>query len=204
MLLTAPQLHSTSNMGKEDKPFLNWHYRMGKHEAVHLNPINRLIHWTCIPCQIFSMCLLFSNVEFAVIALGSGLVIPLNLSLVVISCMCSLYWYMDMYAGVLTILLWTPLFCAAVFIHQNLLLGQYEMLAALGFFAGTFAVQVGIGHVIFEEGRDDTEQNIAEFLATWNPIYITCIPFYHHMEIIFNLGLRSNVYKIVQKHQHKD
>lgn len=192
-------------MSKNDKPFLNWHYRMGKHESVHLNPINRIIHWTCIPCQIFSMCLLFSNVEFTTfLVLESGLVIPLNLSLVVISCMLSLYCYMDMIAGVFTILLWTPLLCAANVIHQNMLLGPYEMLAALVFFAGTFAIQVGVGHVVFEEGRDDTEQNIAEFVNTWNPIYITCIPFYHHMEIIFNLGLRSDIYKIVLTHQHED
>ena len=191
-------------MSKAETPFLNWHHRMGKHESVHLNPINRIIHWTCIPCQIFSMCLLFSNVEFTVFALESGLVTPVNLSLVVISCMFSLYWYMDTFGGILTVLLWTPLWCAANAVHQNLLLGPYEMLAALVFFAGTFGIQVGVGHVVFEEGRDDTEQNIAEFLATWNPIYITCIPFYHHMEIVFNLGFQSDIYKIVLKNQHED
>ena len=186
-------------------PFLNWHQRMGRHEAVHLNPYNRIIHWTCIPCQIFSAFLFFSNVGLSSqsIDLGSGIWIPLNLSLLIFSGMCSLYCYMDIYGGALTILLWTPLLVAANFIHQNFLLGKYEMLAALAFFVGTFTIQVGLGHLVFEEGRDDTEQNVAEFLATWNPVYITCIPFYHHMEIIFNLGLRGEIYNFIEQHQHE-
>lgn len=187
------------------KPFLNWHYRMGKHESVHMNPYNRFIHWFCIPCQIFSTCLVFSSISLNRSIVDNGaLTIPVNLSLFVIAGLCALYSYMDVIGGILTILLWTPLLCCANFIHHNSLLGDYEIVVGLLLFVSTFSVQVGVGHFIFEEGRDDTEQNIGEFLATWNPIYISCIPFYHHMEIVFNMGLRKEVCAIVQSHQRAE
>lgn len=178
---------------------------MGKHEAVHQNVTNRIIHWICIPCQIFAACLFFSNFEFSSVPLHFGpLSIYFNLSLIIIASMCVLYFAMDTMGGVLTAILWTPLLCAANYIHQASLLGDYEIFFALMFFASTFSVQVGVGHNVFEEGRDDTEQNIGEFVQTWNPIFITCIPFYHHMEILFNGGLRPDVYKAVLAYQHAD
>ena len=188
-------------------PFLNWHFRMGKHEAVHLNPLNRIIHWTCIPCQIFATFLFFSNLSlsfnFILYENDNGIiVIPFNLSLVIWAGLCGLYFFMDLFGGALTVLFWTPLLVLSNFIHQNSILGKYEYAAALIIFIVTFSIQVGVGHLIFEEGRDDTEQNVAEFLSTWNPVYISCIPFYHHMEIVFNLGLRSEILEIVRKHQY--
>ena len=147
-----------------------------------------------IPCQIFSACLLFSNVELMNAPLVMGdILVPCNLSLVLITSLCLLYAYMDLMGGILTAFLWTPLLLLGNLVHSQSLLGGYEGLAALGLFVSTFSVQVGLGHGVFEEGRDDTEQNVGELLRTWNPVYVSCIPFYHHMEILFNAGLRPSV-----------
>lgn len=192
-------------MMRSREPFLNWHLRMGKHEAVHQNGINRIIHWTCIPCQIFSACLLFSNVDimkYTFLTMGDTIMIPFNLSLVVICSIVILYYLLDELGALFTAIVWSPLLVGANVIHQHSLLGEYEIIFSLLFFISTFSIQVGVGHVVFEEGRDDTEQNISEFFETWNPVYISCIPFYHHMEIIFNMGLKSHIYKNVIKHQN--
>jgi uncharacterized membrane protein YGL010W len=115
--------------------------------------------------------------------------------------MTSLYCALDILGGIFTIVVWAPLLLFAIQFHANAIFGIYEMSLALTIFVVTFSIQVGVGHMIFEEGRDDTEQNIGEFLRTWNPIYISCIPFYHHMEIIFMLGFRPRIYRNVKSYQ---
>lgn len=183
------------------KPFLNWHYRMGKHEAVHENFGNRLIHWICIPCQIFSTFLVFSNIELMA-AKGSS--IPLNLSLLVLLCLVALYWRLNFLGAMLTTLSWAPLLYLANFVHYNSLFGAYEICFGFLFFVVTLSIQIGVGHNIYEEGRDDTEQNIGELIRTFNPVYISCIPFYHNMEIIFNFGFEPAIRNAVEAYKRSD
>ena len=195
-------------------PFLNWYCRMGNHEAVHDNKFNRIVHWICIPCQIFATFIVFTNIEISPIEITQlslpfpipfeiPLLIPLNLSLLLLLSLTCIYSMMDIVGGLFTLSIWSPLLFIANWIHQIKYFEtiQYEILIALGFFIITFSIQIGLGHNVFEEGRDDTEQNIAELIQTFNPVYISIIPFYHHMEILFNLNYNPKLYTDVMKYK---
>jgi len=179
----------------KDRPILNWHYRMGKHEGVHNNVYNRIIHWICIPCQIFATFLVFSNVEFGILDL-LGYNLPINLSLILLFSLVYIYSLLDLYGGLYTCILWTPLLILANTMHQTMSFNStsYEILFGLFFFISTFSIQIGIGHNVCEEGRDDTEDNMGELFHTKNPLYISLIPFYHHMEVLYAFGYDPKTY----------
>lgn len=165
--------------------------------AVHQSAANKLLHWCFIPCQIFASYLFFTNCETN-FSCGTyrGVEFPLNLSMCLLVSMVVLYLRMDLTGGCLALLMWCPLLHWANYVHQNHIF-PYEMVSAIGIFVLALALQVGVGHHIFEGGRDDTKQNLAELCSTWNPIYIACIPFYHIMEIVFLLELKPSVFNDV-------
>lgn len=69
----------------------DWVRRMGAHEAHHTSTANRVIHWLCIPVELFMLAELLSHV-----ALG-----PIDLALVVIVATSVVYLMTDVVAGTL-------------------------------------------------------------------------------------------------------
>ena len=64
---------------------------------------------------------------------------------------------------------------------------------ALALFAITFGLQLGLGHRVFERGRDDTAQNLAELSRTRNPVPILLVFYYHLVELFLAAGYRPGL-----------
>ena len=160
----------------------DWKRRMGRHEAYHQSAGNRAVHWICIPIELGALVFLFSAAPLPV----KGL----DLALVLIALLAPIYLLTEPLAGLLMVgfLVACHRLIATAPLHGA---GRAGLGALL--FAVSFAVQVGIGHRFFERGRDDTALNLAEFGATWNPIPLLLVPYYHLVEILLALGYRPSL-----------
>jgi uncharacterized membrane protein YGL010W len=156
-----------------------WKQRMGVHEAYHRTRGNRLVHWACIPLELWAVTKLLSLVPAG--PLGDG-------ALVVIALVAPVYLLTEPLLGALMVLF--LLGCRAlalVTLAGAPLLGG--VVAAL-VFAVTFATQLRVGHGHFEAGLDDTDKNLAELRATKNPIPILLVFYYHLVELALAAGYR--------------
>jgi uncharacterized membrane protein YGL010W len=156
-----------------------WKRRMGVHEAYHRSFANRVLHWICIPLELWAVVKLLSLVHIA------G---PVDLALVVIVVVSPVYLATEAFLGTLMLAFLAGCWWSAgrVFIGAPVWGGA----ASVALFALTFGVQVLVGHRVFERGRDDTEKNLAEFARTKNPAPLLLVFYYHLVEIALGAGYR--------------
>lgn len=171
----------------------DWKRRMGVHEAYHRDFNNRVVHWVCIPSELIAVAALL-----AAIPLGPAR----DAALVAVILLAPIYVATEPLLGALMIgflagCRWLSLQALAVSVPAT-------VIGAIVLFAVTFAVQIRIGHGVFEAGRDDTEQNIEELRRTRNPIPILLVFYYHLVELAFAVGyrpaLRADVERFTREH----
>ena len=164
---------------------------MGVHEAYHLDPTNRLIHWICIP------------VELAAVVKLLGLVpTPIDLGLVAIALVGIVYCAADRGAGLAMVLLLLALRLGVSALTTGA--PALDGAVALSAFALAFAFQTRVGHGVYERGLDDTAMNLAEFRRTRNPIPLLLVFYYHPLELLFALGYRPELAATMHVHRARE
>ncbi len=166
----------------------DWVRRMGVHEAYHLDPTNRLIHWICIPVELGALLVLLRVMP-----------LPIDLGLAAIALAGMLYCIADLGGGLAMIVLLVALRAAT----RPLTTGSATLDAALaaGAFVGAFAFQTRVGHGVFERGVDDTAMNVADFRRTRNPIPLVLVFYYHALELLFAAGYRPELAAVMEDHR---
>jgi len=163
-----------------------WKRRMGVHEAYHRARGNRVVHWVAIPFELGAVVTLLALARVGAV----------DLALVGLVLVAPIYLATDVLLGALMVG-----FLAAwrwLALHFLAGMGGPAALGAAVVFAITFAVQVRVGHGVFEEGRDDTRQNLAELRSTKNPIPILLVFYYHLVEIALVLGYRPQLRREIE------
>jgi uncharacterized membrane protein YGL010W len=161
---------------------------MGAHEAYHLDPTNRLIHWICIPLQLGAAVKLLTLVPT-----------PVDASAVVIALVGALYLVVDVAGGAVMLALLLALRGAAGAIGTGT--PGLDALLALLVVVAAFVFQTRVGHGVFERGIDDTATNVAELRRTGNPIPILLIFAYHALELLFAAGYRPELAAAMHAHR---
>src|SRR5690349_9881 len=144
----------------------DWVRRMGMHEAYHQSAANWLMHWVCIPLELFAFLKLVSLVQIG----------PIDLALIVVVVVGAIYVAAEPLGG----LLMSALLGGLWFSASRATSGStwIDALAAVGLFVAAFTAQTQIGHRVFEHGVDDTQKNVAELARTKNPVPILLVFFY--------------------------
>ena len=171
-----------------DDGFFQWKRRMGVHEAYHRNAVNRLLHWAFIPLELWAVVKLFSLVPLG----------PFDLSLAVIAAIAPLYLLTDVLMGAAMVAF--LLGCRQVALGVLPTSPLWGAAVAVLVFAVTFGAQVGVGHRVFEEGRDDTDQNLAEVARTRNPLPVLLVFYYHLVELFLAVGYRPALKAQIDRH----
>ena len=166
----------------------DWVRRMGVHEAYHLDPTNRIVHWVCIPLELAALLKLL----FVIPA-------PVDLGLIAIAAVAAVYLAADVVAGGVMTLLLLALWAAVVPLGTGSVALDVAIAAVV--FLVAFAFQTRIGHVVFERGVDDTEMNLADFRRTRNPIPLLLVFYYHAVELLFALGYRPAQRAAMERHR---
>jgi uncharacterized membrane protein YGL010W len=161
---------------------------MGVHEAYHLSPANRLIHWICIPLELA-----------ALLKILTAIPAPVDLGLLAIALVAAVYLAADLMGGAVMALLLLAL--RAVVMPLGTGSVGLDVASAAVVFAAAFTFQTRVGHVVFEQGIDDTEMNLAEFRRTRNPIPLLLVFYYHAVELLFALGYRPTVRAAMERHR---
>jgi len=166
-----------------------WLRRMGVHEAYHQSGPNRVIHWICIPIELFAFIRLLALPHWGVAAGVAALVGVV-------------YLMTDVLAGALMAALLGGLVAAA----RQVSVGArwLDALVAVAVFVLSFTVQTQLGHRVFERGVDDTDKNITELRKTGNPIPIVLVFYYHLVEVLFALGYRPGLRAQVDAHTREE
>jgi uncharacterized membrane protein YGL010W len=168
-----------------DTPAFDWVRRMGVHEAYHLDPTNRLIHWMCIPIELAAVVKLVGLVPF-----------PVGLSLIVIALVGAIYLVADLVGGAAMVGLLLALRALALPLTSGSV--ALDAVLAAATFAAAFVFQTRVGHSVFERGVDDTAMNLAELARTKNPIPTLLVFAYHALEL---LGYRPALWARVAQHR---
>src|SRR5688572_27408910 len=171
-----------------DASRFDWIRRMGVHEAYHLDPTNRLLHWICIPIELA-----------AVVKLLGVVPSPIDLGLAAIALVGAVYLLADVVAGACMTLLLLGLRTLVVPLTTGSSVIDAALAAAV--FAAAFVVQTRVGHGVFERGIDDTEMNLAELARTKNPVPILLVFAYHALELLFAVGYRPALRARVEHHR---
>lgn len=159
-----------------------WKRRMGIHEAYHRSGANRAVHWICIPLQLWAVTKLLS-----LVTLG-----PLHdLALVALFVLAPIYLVTEPFLGALMVLFLYG--CRELALRFLPALPVAGAIAATAVFVASFVTQLRLGHAFFEEGRDDTNQNIAELRRTKNPVPILLVFYFHLVEIVLAAGYRPSL-----------
>lgn len=166
-------------------------HRMGVHEAYHLDPTNRRIHWVCIPVELAAVLKLLALVPS-----------PIDLGLVAIAAVGLVYLAADRMGGLAMVLLLLALWLAA----SALTTGSPALdgVVALGAFALAFAFQTRVGHGVYEHGLDDTAMNLADFRRTRNPIPLLLVFYYHALELLFAAGYSPELAATMHAHRARE
>ncbi len=167
----------------------DWVRRMGAHEAHHTSTANRVIHWLCIPVELFMLAELLSHV-----ALG-----PIDLALVVIVATSVVYLMTDVVAGALMLACLLGLWRLALVATTGSV--AVDCVGAVVAFVAAFVVQTRVGHGVFERGIDDTEDNLRELARTKNPVPILLVFYYHLVEVLFAAGYRPALRREMEAHR---
>ena len=179
-------------MAQDVDGIFEWKRRMGVHWAYHTSSTNRLIHFLCIPFQLFGLIKLLSLLPS---------VAEWDWALLFIIATAPLYLLPHLPAGVCMVamllgLRWLGLQLPGSWI--GLLIGAFTLVVP-------FMIQTQIGHKLFEPGqRDDTEKNIKEFLATKNPIPLALIFYYHMVELWLLLGVQPALKQEIEGHMQRE
>ena len=168
----------------------DWIERMGVHEAYHQNPINRWIHWICIPLELWSIIKFLSLIRFA----------DYNLALLVVLVVSLIYILVDLVAGMAMTFFLFIMLTSAVYINMGAL--WKEILFSVLVFVASFLFQTKIGHGIFEKGVDDTTRNIDEFKKNKDPIPMILIFYYHFLQILFSFGYRTDLFTQMKNYRN--
>jgi uncharacterized membrane protein YGL010W len=164
---------------------------MGVHEAYHLDPTNRLIHWLCIPLELA-----------AVVKLLVLVPAPFDLGLVAIGAIGLLYCAADRVGGLVMVLLLLALWLAATRVTSGSALIDAGVAASA--FALAFVFQTRVGHGVYEHGLDDTAMNLAELRRTGNPIPVLLVFYYHALELLFAVGYRPEMAATMHAHRSRE
>jgi uncharacterized membrane protein YGL010W len=164
---------------------------MGVHEAYHLDPTNRLIHWLCIPVELAAVLKLLVLVPA-----------PVDLGLAAIAVIGLVYCAADRVGGLVMILVLSALWLAATTLTSGSVLVDASV--AAGAFALAFVFQTRIGHGVYEHGLDDTAMNLAELRRTRNPIPVLLVFYYHALELLFALGYRPELAATMHAHRARE
>jgi uncharacterized membrane protein YGL010W len=164
---------------------------MGVHEAYHLDPTNRLIHWLCIPFELAAVLKLLALVPA-----------PLDLGLVAIGAIGIVYCAADRIGGFAMVLLLLGLWLGATHLTSGSAFADAVM--AITAFALAFAFQTRVGHGVYEHGLDDTTMNLAELRRTGNPIPVLLVFYYHALELLFALGYRPELAATMHVHRARE
>jgi uncharacterized membrane protein YGL010W len=152
---------------------------MGVHEAYHRNAVNRALHWMLIPFELWAVLALLSRIPLGLLGdaalVAIVLVAPVYLVTEPLLGSCMVLFLLGARALALRLMPSSP---------------AWGALVAAAVFAVTFAAQVRIGHGVYEEGRDDTDKNLAELRRTKNPVPILLVFYYHLVEIALAAGYR--------------
>ena len=165
-----------------------WIRRMGVHEAYHQATANRWVHWLCIPIELFAVVKLLTLVRLG----------PVDLAWVALAAIGLIYLATDLFAGALMIVFLAGLRFGAVQVSSGT--AWLDAVIALGVFVVFFVVQTRVGHGVYENGIDDTEQNLAELRKTKNPVPILLVFYYHLLELLFAVGYRPGLRDAVNAH----
>jgi uncharacterized membrane protein YGL010W len=165
-----------------------WKERMGIHQAYHLSAVNRLLHWICIPLELWSIL-----VALSLIRVGS-----VDLALLAILAVAPIYLATERVIGSLMVLV---LFAGWWLAHRAFdgSSASLALISSVLLFAVTFGVQVRVGHGIFEGGRDDTGKNLAELARTRNPIPLVLVFYYHLVELVLAAGYRPQLKREIDR-----
>ncbi len=161
---------------------------MGVHEAYHLDPVNRIIHWVCIPIELAAALKLLAMVPA-----------PVDPALLAIALIALVYLRVDLGAGALMVALLLALRAAVLSLTTGHVLVDGAL--AVATFAAAFVFQTRVGHGIFERGIDDTAHNVAELRRTGNPIPILLVFYYHALELLFAAGYRPALRRAMETHR---
>ena len=160
----------------------DWKRRMGVHNAYHRSLANRAIHWAAIPFELCAVVTLLAYVRLG----------PLrDAALVAIVLVAPIYLATELLVGALMVAFLSG--CRLLAMRLLAEAPLFGVAAALVVFAVAFTVQVRVGHGVFEQGRDDTNNNLAELRATKNPIPILLVFYYHLVEIVLATGYRPRL-----------
>jgi len=174
----------------------NWIERMGAHEAYHQGFLNRLIHWICIPFELFGIIKILSIVTFSIRN------IPVDLAFLTILMISPVYLVTEVLAGSLMVLFLLGLWMISQQAFHSV--GESLIIGLLATVIG-FVIQTKVGHRLCEEGgRDDTERNIEELKRSKNPIPILLIFYYHLLELLFAGGYRPKLKFRVDLYRKKE
>lgn len=161
---------------------------MGVHEAYHLDPTNRLIHWVCIPIELAALLVLLAAVPA-----------PIDLGLAAIALVGLLYCAADLGGGgAMVVLLLVLRTCTRPLTTGWVAL---DVALAIAAFVAAFTFQTRVGHGVFEHGVDDTAMNLAELRRTRNPIPLVLIFYYHALELLFAAGYRPRLAALMHAHR---
>lgn len=166
----------------------DWIRRMGVHEAYHLDPTNRLIHWICIPIELAAV--------LKLLAVVPG---PLDVGLVAIVAVGAIYVAADVVGGAAMTALLLVLRASVTALTTGGPLA--DAVVAVLVFGAAFTFQTQIGHGVYERGVDDTAMNLAELARTKNPIPTLLIFAYHGFELLFALGYRPGLAQAIERHR---
>ena len=172
-----------------------WQRRMGVHLAFHQNPTNILIH--AIFSVLNAWAVLLMAYPFGVFGLTIAGV-PLDMAMVTLLVSFFIYARLDVGGAVVTTLLFASTYPLCPWVFE--LVGQSSLLMLLLGVVLTvlsLAIQVFIGHGIAEQGIDDAMDNFAETFESKNPIYITLLPFYTYLDLMFMVGYKPTLAKFV-------
>ena len=165
---------------------------MGVHEAYHTHPLNRWMHWLCIPLELWAVVKLASLVE-----LGG-----IDLAMVLIAILAPVYVLAEPLLGAVMVAFLVGCWRVATWVlPAQPIVGA---IVAVVVFAASFGLQVAVGHGVFEAGRDDTKQNLAELARTKNPIPIVLVFFYHLVEIALAAGYRPALAREIHGHTERE
>jgi len=192
----AEQYQLKVHLDQDLGPF-EWKRRMGIHLAFHQNGTNIFLHAVFSIVNAWAVLLIMFPFQIPGLTIAS---IPVDLAMVTLGLVFIIYALMDFRTSVLVTAAYAltyPL-CAPM---MEWLGGSAWLMVALGVFLTFFAlaVQVFIGHGISEKGLDDATDNFKELFETKNPLYISVLPFYTYLDLLFMLGYRPELAKFIRQ-----
>ncbi len=168
-----------------------WKWRMGRHQAYHRSLANRIVHWLCIPLELAALVAAFACARAGRVDAATVLIVLLA----------PVYLATEPLAGACMVAFLAG--CRVAFARVPWQ-GWPVAAAAVAAFALSFAVQVAIGHGIFERGRDDTRLNLAELRKSWNPVPLLLVPYYHLVEVLLAAGYRPALRREIDEHARRE